>query len=137
MAGRGYKNFVGVLVAGSLMFSSTGAVAATASAAAPQIDPWAALAVLSGGSPAATVCGAAAAAAAVAQPTGCVLPQLDVAPPVAQTAPPAPIPVPPVEPAGAGLGISPLILALGALAAGVALYFALHHHHHHHANSAT
>lgn len=130
MAGTGFKTMVGVMVAGSLMFSSTGAVAATASAAAPQINPWAALAVMSGGSPAAAVCGAAAAAAAAAQaPSGCVLPQLDVPPPVATSAPPPPIPVPPVEPAGAGLGISPLILALGALAAGVALYFALRNHH--------
>ena len=129
MAGMGHKAFIGVLAAGSLMFSSTGAVAATVSTTAPQINPWAALAVMSGTAPATALCGSAAAAAAVAQPTGCVLPQVDVPPPVAQSAPPPPIPVPPVEAPAGGLGISPLILALGALAAGVALYFALRHHH--------
>jgi hypothetical protein len=53
-----------------------------------------------------------------------VLPQVDAAPPVA-AGPPQPIPVPPVEPAGVGLGLSPLLLGLLALAAGVGLYFAL------------
>jgi hypothetical protein len=36
---------------------------------------------------------------------------------------------------GTGLGISPLLLGLLALAAGVALYFALRHHHHNNGNS--
>ena len=52
---------VGVFVAGSLVFSSTAAVAATPSAP-PQADPWAVLSVMSGGASAAAVCGAAAAA---------------------------------------------------------------------------
>jgi hypothetical protein len=38
-------------------------------------------------------------------------------------APPTPVPVPPVEPVGGGLGIDPLLLALGAIALGVGIYF--------------
>ena len=121
------RGAIGLLIAGSMLFSSTGAVAATASAPAYQPDPWAVLSVMSGGASAAAVCGAASAAAAAAQPAnGCVLPQVDVAPPVAQNPPPQPIPVPPVEAAG-GFGISPLLLALAAIAAGVGLYLILHH----------
>lgn len=123
------RGAIGVLIAGSMLFSSTGALAA-APAPSYQPDPWAVLSVMSGGASAVAVCGAAAAAAVAAPPgNGCVLPQVDTAPPVAQSAPPPPIPVPPVEPAGAGLGISPLLLALAAIAAGVGLYLVLHHHH--------
>jgi len=116
-----------------MFVSSTGAAAATSSlSSSQQIDPWAALSVMSAGAPAAALCGAAATAAAAAQPAaGCVLPVADVAPPVVQTAPPPPTPVPPVEPVGGGLGISPLLLALGAIAIGVAAYFLLRHHHKH------
>lgn len=125
MAGR-LKGFVGFMAAGSLFVSSTGAVAATSSAPIQQVNPWAALAVMSGATPAAIVCGGAAVAAAAAQPpAGCVLPAVDVAP-VAVTPPPQPIPVPPVEPAGGlGLGIDPLLLGLGAVLLGVGLYFLL------------
>jgi hypothetical protein len=64
-----------------------------------------------------------------------VLPALDAAPPVAQTAPPQPIPVPPVEgPSGFGLGIDPLMLALGVLATAALVYFLVRNHHNH-ANS--
>jgi hypothetical protein len=51
-----------------------------------------------------------------------VLPVVD-APVAATVQPPAPVPVPPVEPVGGGFGISPLLLALGALAAGALIYF--------------
>jgi hypothetical protein len=130
MTGFAYKRVVGVLVAGSMVFSSTAAVAATQPAPS-QVDPWAVLSVMSGGASAAAVCGAAAAAAAAQAPgPGCVLPAVDQAP-VAATPPPAPIPVPPVEPAGTGLGISPLLIGLLALAGGLALYFVLRHHHNH------
>jgi hypothetical protein len=107
------------------MFSSTGAVAATSGAAIPQVNPWAALTAMSGGAPAVALCGAAAMAAAAqtAQPN-CVLPAVDAAP-VASTPPPTPVPVPPVEPIGGGFGIDPLLLALGALAAGALIYFVL------------
>ena len=52
-----------------------------------------------------------------------MLPVTDAPPPVAQSAPPAPIPVPPVEAAGGGLAFDPLLLGLGALAAGALIYF--------------
>lgn len=125
MPGR-LKGFVGFMAAGSLFVSSTGAVAATSSAPIQQVHPWAALAVLSGATPAAVVCGGAAVAAAAAQPvTNCVLPVVDPAA-VAAPPPPQPIPVPPVEPAGGlGLGIDPLLLGLGAVLLGVGLYFLL------------
>jgi hypothetical protein len=58
---------------------------------------------------------------------GCVLPQVDVAPAGPQAAAQQPLPIPPVQPESAGLGFSPLLFALGAIAAGVGLYLALHH----------
>jgi hypothetical protein len=124
-----FNGVVGVLIAGSLFVSSTGAVAASSAAPAPQINPWAALTAMTGGAPAAALCGAAAVAAAAQAASGCVLPVAD-APPVAQTAPPQPIPVPPVESAGGGLGFDPLLLALGALAAGALIYFLVRKNHH-------
>lgn len=129
MARSRNSRVIGVLIAGSMLFSSTGAIAA---AAPPmhQPDPWAVLSVMSGGASAVAVCGAAAAVAAAQPAAGCVLPQVDVPPPVAQSAPPAPPPIPPVAPETAGLGVSPLLIALAAIAAGVALYLVLHHHHH-------
>jgi hypothetical protein len=118
--------FVGALVAGSLLVSSTGAVAATAKSI-PHVNPWAALTAMSGGAPAAALCGGAAAVAAAAAtqapPAGCVLPQVDQPPPVATSAPPTPVPVPPIEPAGAAFGFDPLLLGLGALAIGALVYF--------------
>jgi hypothetical protein len=128
MAGLGLNRSVAVLVASSLVFSSTAAVAQTA-APTPQVNPWAALTAMSGGAPAAALCGAAAAAAAAQAASGCVLPVTDVVAPVAE-GPPTPVPVPPVE-APSGLGLNPLYLALGALAAAALLYFLLRHHHHH------
>ncbi len=124
MRGSVLRPFVGILAVSSLFFSSTGAVAATSSNAIPKINPWAALAAMSGGAPAAALCGGAAAVGAAQAPAGgCVLPQVDQAPPAAQSAPPTPVPVPPTEPAGVGFGIDPLILGAGAVAAGVLAYF--------------
>jgi hypothetical protein len=121
------SRLIGFVVAGSLLFSSTAAVA---SAPTPQqISPWAALTALTGGAPAAALCGSATVAAA--QPAaGCVLPATDVPAAAAQSAPPAPIPVPPVESAGPAFGVDPLLLALAAVAGGVGLYFLLRKHHH-------
>ena len=113
---RARSKFVGMLVAGSLMVSSTAAVAATTASAVPQVNPWATLTALSGGAPAAALCGAAVAAAAAQPAAGCVLPVNDAAPPT-------PVPVPPVEPVGGGFGVSPLLLGLGALALGALIYF--------------
>lgn len=122
MASLRFKSMVGLMVAGSMFVSTTGAVAASPSAiSAQKIDPWATLSVLSAGAPAAALCGAAATAGQAAAP-GCVLPAVDQ---VAVAGPPPPTPVPAVEPVGGGLGISPLWLALGALALGAAVYFLL------------
>ena len=128
MGGSRNNRFVGVMIAGSLLFSSTGAVAATSVAPASSINPWAALTAMTGGAPAAALCGAAAVAAAAQAPANCVLPVTDAPPPVASSAPPAPIPVPPVEPAGGGLAFDPLLLGLGALAAGALIYFLVRNH---------
>ena len=121
MASHGFKGIMGACAAGALLFSSTSAIAATP-APAPQVNPWAVLTAMSGGAPAAAMCGAAAVAAAAQAPGGCVLPALDVA---AAPPPPEPVAVPPVDVAGPGLGISPVLLGLLALAAGVGLYLAL------------
>lgn len=123
MACLRFKPVVAFAVAGSMFVSSTGAIAATRPVSAPQqIAPWAALSVLSSGAPAAALCGAAV-TAVQAPAAGCVLPAVDAAPVVAEAGPPPPTPVPPVEPVGGGIGISPLWLALGAIAVGVAAYF--------------
>lgn len=115
-----------VLAAGSFVFSST---AATAARPDLQADPFAVIGLMSSGGSAAALCGAAAAAAAAVQPaSGCVLPQIDVAPAAVPSAPPPPVAVPVA--ATGGVGISPLLLGLAAVAAGVALYLVLHHNHH-------
>jgi hypothetical protein len=120
MGSHRLKGILGVVAAGSLMLSST---AAMASAPAPvqQVDPWAVLTAMSGGAPAAAMCGAAAAAAAAQAPTGCVLPVLDAAPP---PPPPQTVEVVPPPVVGGG-GISPLFIALLAIAAGVGIFLAV------------
>ena len=135
MGGSQVNRFVGVLIAGSLFVTSTGAVAASAAAPASSINPWAALTAMTDGAPAAALCGAAAVAASAQAPANCVLPVNDAPPPVAQSAPPAPIPVPPVEAAGGGFGFDPLLLGLGALAIGALAYFLLRNHHNNNSNS--
>jgi hypothetical protein len=124
-----FNGLVGLVIGASLLVSSTGAMAATSKAPVHEINPWAALAVMSGTAPAAVLCGSVAAAAAAQTPgTGCVLPAMDAPAPVAQTEPPPPIPVPPVEVAGGGLGVDPLLLALAAILGGVGLYFLIRKH---------
>lgn len=126
MASRGFRCVLGALAATSLMASSTAAIASNP-APVPQADPWAVLSAMSGGAPAAAMCGAAAAAAAAGtqSPAGCVLPVVDAAP-----LPPPPAPPPPIPAAVESAGISPLILGLLAVAAGVGIYLAVHNHHH-------
>jgi hypothetical protein len=135
MGGLRVSGLVACVAAGSLFFSSSVAVAASAPVArAPsvqQIDPWAALSALSGAAPAAALCGAAVTAAAMQPAPGCVLPVVDAAPPVVESAPPPPTPVPPVEPAGAGFGFNPLLLGLGALVIGALVYFLIIKKKHH------
>jgi hypothetical protein len=121
MASYRLKSFLGAAVAGSLMFSSTAATA-SAPAPAPQVDPWAVLTAMSGGAPAAIMCGAAAAAASAQAPGGCVLPVVDAAPPP----PPQSVAVAPLPPPPPAAGISPLVLGLLAVAAAVGIYLAVH-----------
>jgi hypothetical protein len=136
MRGLRVNPFVGILVAGSMFVSSTGAVAASSASAIPQVNPWAVLTAMSGGAPAAALCGAAAVAAAAQAPAGgCVLPQIDQPVVATTTGPPTPVPVPPVEAAGGGFGVDPLILALGAVAAGALVYFLVIRKHHHNEES--
>ena len=118
MGSYGVKGVLGAFVAGSLMLSSTAAVAA-APAAVQQVDPWAVLTAMSDGAPAAAMCGAAATAAASQAPGGCVLPVSDVPPPppVAEAVPPPVV--------GGGGGISPLFIALIAIAAGIGIFLAV------------
>lgn len=118
------KSVLGAFAAASFLLSSTSA-AASARISGP--DPLAVLSVMSGAAPAALLCGAAAAtAAAQSAAPGCVLPQLDAAPsPVVQSVIDQPLPPPLPGAGGAGLGISPLLIGLFALAGGVALYLLL------------
>ena len=127
MGGMRVNRYLACVVAGSIIFSSSAAVASTPVARSPvqQIDPWAALSALSGAAPAAALCGAAAAAAAMQPAPGCVLPVVDAAPVVAAVGPPPPTPVPPVEPVGGGFGIDPLLVGLGVLVVGALVYFLL------------
>ena len=135
MACSRFRGFVGFVAGTALFVSSTGAVAATSAVPVQQINPWAALAIMSGTAPVAALCnGATPVDPAVPTPPGvtpgCIMPVTDV-PPVqlAQNnpppGPPQPVPVPPVEAAGGGLGLGldPLLLALGVVALGVGTYF--------------
>ena len=138
MAGSSFRGLIGILAAGSMLFSATAATATAATGpAAPapqQISPWVALTALSGGAPAAALCGAAATTAAAQAPAaGCVLPALDA--PVPAAPPPPPPPVPAVAPAE-GYGISPILLGLVAVAGALAFYLLVKNHHNH-ANSPT
>ena len=111
--------FATALVCGSLMLSST---AANASAS---INPWATLSAFGTQSSREAACGAGstaaagAATAAQAGGAGCVLPVTDAPPPlpVAQA-----VPLPPAPVEAGGIGVSPLVLALGALALAGLIY---------------
>ncbi len=120
MASQGMKGIVAALVAGSLLFGSTAAAASTV-ATVQQPSPWAILTAMSGGAPAAAMCGSAATSAAAQGPGGCVLPVVDASP-----VPPAPLPPSPAP----RVGFNPLFLGLLAIAAGVGAYFLLHNNGH-------
>ena len=137
MASMRMNGVIGACIATGLLVTSTGAAAAAESIPAPQqVSPWAALAVLSSGAPAATLCGSAgvtatatAAAAAQTPAGGCVLPAVDAPPPVAAAEPAPGVPVaPPVTPVS--YAVSPLFPALMALALGAAAYFLVRNDHH-------
>lgn len=127
MPGTRMTRLSGLLFAASLLASSTAASAAGTVNAPQQINPWATLTLLSGGAPAAAICGAAAASTAVQPTTGCVLPVMDAPPPPPASAPPPP---PPLPVAAAGYGVAPLLLGLVAIAGAVGLFFAVHGHSH-------
>lgn len=129
MAIHRVKGVVGAIIAGSLLFSSSVALAAPGSAPAPQADPWAVLTAMSGGAPAAAMCGAAAAASSAQAPGGCVLPVVDAPPPPVAEGPPPPPPLAPVV-ATSEAGFSPLLIGLLAVAAGVGVFFALRGNNH-------
>jgi len=119
MAKLSFRQVVALSIAGSMFVSSTAAVAAPVAAPTQQIDPWAALSVLSAGAPAAALCGSAATTAA--QPAGgCVLPAVDAPAAPAPQSIPAALPLSPNGP-------SPWV-ALGAIAAIVGAYFLLKGH---------
>ena len=127
------RKFSGALVAIAMCTSSTGAVAASTQSAPASISPLVAWSALASDASRTALCGAAAAAAAGAAAmaqsatSGCVLPVVDAAPPpMAETLPPPPVAPPPVAPlASEGMGVSPLLLGLVAIAAAVGLYFLL------------
>ena len=121
------KTFAGALAALALCTSSTGAIAASTQHNAQQagISPLVALSALQSSASSAALCGASAAAIAGAAAAsqgaapGCVLPAVDAVPPPAVVESP-----PPMEPMAApivegGMGLSPLFLVLGAIAAGL------------------
>jgi len=115
-----FRQVIALSIAGSMLVSSTAAAAAPVVVPTQQIDPWAALSVLSAGAPAAALCGSATATAAAAQPaSGCVLPVVDAAPQPLPPPPPPPPPLPSLWP------------ALGAIAAIVGAYFLLNGHKSH------
>lgn len=118
------KGAVSAFAAASLVLSPAVATAATSSSYHGP-DPLAVLSVMSSGASATVLCGTAAAAAAQATAPGCVLPQIDAQPPVATNVLDQPIPAPLPGAAGAGFGVSPLLIGLFALAAGVGLYLLL------------
>lgn len=127
MAIHRVKGVTGALVAGSLLLSSSAALATPAPTA--QVDPWAVLTAMSAGAPAAAMCGSAAAATAAtaAQPGGgCVLPVVDLPAPPVQAAPP----IVPLVAEGGGFGTAPLLLGLLAVVGGIGLYLAVRNNGH-------
>lgn len=133
MQGLTKKGLLAAVAAGSMIFGSTAAVAATA-VPATRPSAWLALSALSGGASTNVACGASQTNVADGATGGCELAMADQAADT-QSAPPQPIPVPPVEPASAGLGVSPLVIGLVAVLAGVGLYLVLHHGGNDHSNS--
>lgn len=120
MPSTGSYRFATFLICGSLIVSSS---AANASAS---ISPWATLSAFGTQASRDAACAAgttaaAGAAAAQAATSGCVLPVTDPPPPP----PPAADAVPPPMVETGGVGVSPLVLALGALALAGLIYLVL------------
>ena len=116
MPSTGSYRFATFLICGSLIVSSS-----AANASAP-VSPWATLSAFGtqasrDAACAAGTAAAASAAAAQSATSGCVLPVTDPAPP-----PPVADAVPPPMVESGGVGVSPLVLALGALALAGLIY---------------
>lgn len=116
MARTRFKSILGATIAGGLFMSSTSA-RASAPSAPHQVDPWAVLAAMSGGAPAATICSSAA-VTATNQTSGCVLPVVDPLPPATAQ--------PPLAAGTDEAGINSLLTGLVAIVASVEIYFAVH-----------
>ena len=115
MSSTGSYRFATFLICGSLMMSSS------AASAASSISPWATLSAFGTQASRDAACAAGtagAAAAAQATTSGCVLPVTDPTPPP----PPLAEAVPPPMVESSGIGVSPLVLALGALALAGLIY---------------
>lgn len=107
---------VGIVAAGSLLVSSS--ACATGAFQSQQVSPWAALAALSGGAPAAAMCGSSQ--KNLAQPTGsgCLLPTIPASPASTSS-----------MTQSAGYGVTPLLLGLAAIASAVGFWFAVDDNH--------
>jgi hypothetical protein len=128
MAGSVSRRLMVGIITGSVVFGSTGAVAAATPPGA-QANPWAVLSAMSGGAAATAVCGAAAAATAAQPATGCVLPRVDMVPAAEPGSPPPPVYL------GTSTPPIPVLLVWAGVLATMIYIATLHHHHHHHANS--
>ena len=127
MAGSVCRRLMVGVIASSMLFSSTGAIASAAPPGA-QADPWAVLSAMSGGAAATAVCGAAVAATLTQPATGCVLPRVDMIPAAEPGSPPPPAYL------GTATPPIPVLLVLAGVLATM-IYIASRHHHHHHPNS--
>ena len=120
LSSRPSRQIVGALLGCAICFSSTAAGAATTQTMRP-INPWVALSAFATPASASAVCAAGAASVAAVQSpaAGCVLPVVDLPPPV----PAAPLATPTVVPVGEsrGIGMLPILAGLAAIAGITAL----------------
>lgn len=116
MAWTWVRSILGASIAGGL-FMSPASAGASAPSIAQQVDPWAVLAAMSGGAPAATICSSAA-VTATNRTAGCVLPVVDPLPTAAAQ--------PPLAAGTQEEGINSLLTGLVAIVASVEIYFAVH-----------
>ena len=120
MSSKFGKTATAFVLAFSLCSAPTMAAAATSALPKP-VNPLATIAVFYSPAAATTLCGnsgavaAAGAAAAQAPGAGCVLPVVDPAP--VPPPPQAAAPLPPAPPPAAGIGLLPILLGIGGIAA--------------------
>lgn len=129
LSSRPSRQIVGALLGGALCFSSTAAGAAPTTSM-PSMSPLVALSAFGTQASASAVCaagaatvgaaGVAAVSAAQAPAAGCVLPVVDLPPPVAPVVTPAYLPA--AE--GGGIGLVPILIGAAVLA-GLAAWLLL------------